>query len=171
MDGPDLRDVADIRLRGRAELGDLAEAAHSHLDDRGLGVGLQATERERQADLVVLAPSATTARACGPTRAPRMSFVDVFAVDPVIATTRAGAALADRPRERRQRSERVLRDERRGGSARERVSGKLGSAPHRDEEVAGAHVGASRPLEAGRLSGAVRPLELARGEACRLRRA
>ena len=53
VDGPDVRDHADVRPRDPAEVGDLAEAAHRELEDADLGVRLEAAERERHADLVV----------------------------------------------------------------------------------------------------------------------
>ena len=85
MHGPDARHDADVRLGDLAELGDLTEAAHAHLDDGDLRVLLEPAEREREPDLVVLASRHDGGR--GRQRAPRMSFVDVFAVEPVTATT------------------------------------------------------------------------------------
>ena len=55
VDGADRRDDPHVRPRDLAELGDLPEAAHAHLDDRDLGVRLELAERQRKADLVVLA--------------------------------------------------------------------------------------------------------------------
>ena len=52
-DGRDRRDDADVRARDLRESADLPRAAHAHLGDDDLGVGLDAGERERQPDLVV----------------------------------------------------------------------------------------------------------------------
>ena len=56
VDRPDGGDHADVRPRDLAELGDLAEAAHRQLDDADLGVGLEPAERQRDAELGVVAP-------------------------------------------------------------------------------------------------------------------
>ena len=55
VDGADRGDHADLGPRERAELRDLAEAAHRQLEHAHLGVRLEAAERERDADLVVVA--------------------------------------------------------------------------------------------------------------------
>jgi hypothetical protein len=47
VDGTDGRDDPHVRASDLAELGDLADAAHPHLDDGDLGVGLDAAERQR----------------------------------------------------------------------------------------------------------------------------
>src|SRR5439155_2830408 len=53
VDGTDVRDDADVGSRDLAQVRDLAEAAHRELDDAHLRVRLEATEGERDADLVV----------------------------------------------------------------------------------------------------------------------
>ena len=52
---PDRGDDGDVRPRDLAERRDLAKPAHAHLRDEHLGLGLEPADRERQADLVVLA--------------------------------------------------------------------------------------------------------------------
>ena len=52
--GPTLVDDADVGRGDLAELGDLAEPTHAHLDDHDLGVVLDPAERQRKPDLVVL---------------------------------------------------------------------------------------------------------------------
>ena len=53
VDGPDVDDHADVRLGDRDQLGDLADAAHGHLEHERLGSRLGLEERHRQADLRV----------------------------------------------------------------------------------------------------------------------
>ena len=53
--GPDRRDHTDVRPGDLAELRDLTEAAHAHLHDADLRVRLQPAERERHAELRVVA--------------------------------------------------------------------------------------------------------------------
>ena len=53
--GPDRGDHADVRTGDLAELRDLAEAAHAHLHDADLRVRLEPAERERNAELGVVA--------------------------------------------------------------------------------------------------------------------
>ena len=89
-------------------------------------------------------PSATTVRACGEQSAPRMSFVDVFAVEPGDGDDLGRRALAHRPPERAERAERVLGDERGRRAGRERVSDELDPASDGDEKVAGARSAGSR---------------------------
>ena len=55
VDRADVRDHADLGPGERAELGDLAEAAHRQLEDAELGVALDAADRQRHADLGVVA--------------------------------------------------------------------------------------------------------------------
>ncbi len=54
--GRDVRDQAEVGPRERGKPGDLAEAAHPHLDDADLGLRLDPGERERDAELVVVVP-------------------------------------------------------------------------------------------------------------------
>ena len=55
MNRTDRRDDADVGAGDLAELRDLSEAAHAHLDEAELGVGLQPPERQRHAELRVVA--------------------------------------------------------------------------------------------------------------------
>ena len=135
--GSDVRDHADLRPRERAELGDLAEAAHRQLEDADLGVRLEPAERERHADLVVVAPlRRDRSRLLRRRSRARMSFVDVLPIEPVIATKRALLRSRTAPRERGERRERLVGDERRRRAARERVLRYVGAVAERDEEVA-----------------------------------
>ncbi len=53
VDGPDVDDDADVGLGDRRQLGDLAGAAHRHLEHEHLGAGGGREDRQRQADLRV----------------------------------------------------------------------------------------------------------------------
>ena len=53
VDGPDVDDHADVGLGDPRQLGDLAAAAHRHLEHEHLGPGRRAEDGERQADLRV----------------------------------------------------------------------------------------------------------------------
>ena len=55
VDGADIRDHADLRPGDLAERRDLPEAAHRQLQDAHLRLGLEAAERQRHPDLVVVA--------------------------------------------------------------------------------------------------------------------
>ena len=168
--GADVRDHADVRARERAELGDLAEAAHRELEDAELGVGLDAADRQRDADLGVVAP-------LGGDRAPLRRAdrgEDVLRRGlPHRAGDRdeaGGAAVAHAAGERGERGEGVVGDERRRGAAGERVLDEVGAAADGDEEVAlldPPRVG----LEAGDLRRPGRGLERAGRELARPRRA
>ncbi len=54
--GPDARHEADFGARDLAQSGDLPQSAHAHLGHDDLGLGLDLRERQRQPDLVVVAP-------------------------------------------------------------------------------------------------------------------
>ena len=92
-----------------------------------------------------------------------MSFVEVFAVEPVTATTLARRASADGLAERAERAEGVLRDERSRGAGRQRLADEVDAPADGDEEVAGRRPpGVDR--HPGRLLGAGRTLQPARCE-------
>src|SRR5439155_19531535 len=55
VNGTDVRDDSDLRPSDLCKRGDLSEAAHRELQDADLGVLLEPAERERHADLVVVA--------------------------------------------------------------------------------------------------------------------
>ena len=81
-------------------------------------------------------PSEATVRRCGAQSVARMSFVVVLPVAPVMPTTRAVRAVADGAADRGERGVRVVGDERRRGSAGERVRDEVVAAADGDEEVA-----------------------------------
>ena len=83
-------------------------------------------------------------RASGAHSAARMSFVEVFPVEPVIATTRASLRSRTVLPRRAERRERVVGNERRRGTTRARVREERLAAADRDEEVAGLDAAASR---------------------------
>ena len=152
MHRADVRDHADVRPGERAELGDLAKAAHRQLEDAELGVRLDAADRQRNADLGVVAPLGGDG--------PRLRLADRG--EDVLCrglAHRAGdrdeprpAPLAHAAGERRERREHIVWDECRGCPAREGVLDEVGAAADRDEEVAlldPARVG----LQAGHLGG------------------
>ena len=107
-----------VRARDLAELRDLPETAHAELGDEHPGVGLQAENGERQAELVVLARvgvdgrrdrSAQRAERVLRRRLPRRADDrDDTGV----------AALAHQPRERRERLVLVVRNQRCGAALR-----------------------------------------------------
>ena len=129
---------ADVGPRERREPRDLAEAAHAHLDDADLGVGLEPAERERHAELVVVVPLGRDRAPVG--RAERGE--DVLrrrlagrAGDADDARPRAVAHLAARSSASAACGS--LGHERRGGAAGERVRDEVGARRRRgDEEVA-----------------------------------
>ena len=84
----------------RAELRDLAEAAHPQLDEQTSVSGSSRQSVSGTPSSLLKLASAATVRACGAQSAARMSFVEVLPVEPVIPTTRARAAVAHAPRER-----------------------------------------------------------------------
>ncbi len=53
VDRPDVDDDADVGLGDRRQLGDLADAAHRHLEHEHLAAGRRGEDRQRQADLRV----------------------------------------------------------------------------------------------------------------------
>ena len=53
MDRSDCGDDTDLGARVGGKLGDLTETAHCELDDAELGVLLEPTQRQRDAELVV----------------------------------------------------------------------------------------------------------------------
>ena len=126
---------------GRAisrERADLPEPAHAHLGDDDVGVGLEAAERERQADLVVEArPPLRRARTCGRRARRGCPSSRSSRTEPVIATTRASLrARTARP------SAASAANSSRGTSVaaapRARASSRNATPPPtRDEEVAG----------------------------------
>ena len=117
VDGPDTRDHADLRLCDLRERCDLAEPTHRELEHADLGVGLEPAESEGDAELVVEARLGGDGARHG--RAERVQ--DVLrrrlpgrARDPDDARA---ASLADCRAKRADRRERVLRHERRCGTA------------------------------------------------------
>jgi hypothetical protein len=139
VDRPDARDHPNVGPRHLAELGDLAEPAHSHLDDGDLGLGLEPAERERKADLVVLA--ALGDHGGSMRRAERAENVLRGGL-----RRRAGdghdprrASLADGASEGGERAEGVFGEESRSRSLAEGVVRELGSLADGDEEVAVLH--------------------------------
>ena len=163
MHRADVRDYADVRLGERAELGDLAKAAHRQLEDAELGVRLHAADRQRDADLGVVAPLG------GDGSQLRLADrgEDVFCRG---LAHRAGdrdepstAPLAHAAGERRERREHIVWNKRRGCPAREGVLDEVGAAADRDEQVALLDPARVR-LQARHLGGPRRCLELPRGE-------
>ena len=65
VDGADVDDHADVRLGDRRQLGDLARAAHRHLEHEHLGPRRRAEDGQRQPDLGVEVRAVATTRRCG----------------------------------------------------------------------------------------------------------
>ena len=80
---------AEVGPRDLAQRGDLAEAAHRQLEHADLGVGLEPAERQRHAQLGVVARLRGHGARVRRQSAARMSFVDVLPTEPVMPTTRA----------------------------------------------------------------------------------
>src|SRR5207248_9776577 len=121
MDRRDRGDDADVRARDLGERPDLPRSAHAHLGDDDVGVGLDAAERQRQPDLVVVAVlGGDDARTL-----PQQGGEDVLRRR---LSHRAGdrhdagiRALAYRAPDGGERAERVVGDERGSGAVRTRV--------------------------------------------------
>ena len=113
-------------------------------------------------------PSATTVRACGAQRAPRMSFVDVLAVEPVTATTRAVERARTAWPERAERAEGVLGDERRRRAGRERVADEVDARRRRRRTGRPAPVRRESMVTPVARSAPGGPLQPARRERCDL---
>ena len=92
VDRADVGDHADVGLGDRRQLGDLAGAAHRHLEHEHLGAGGRREDRQRQADLGVEVLRVGDDADVRASIAARMSFVDVLPVEPVIATTARSSA-------------------------------------------------------------------------------
>ena len=80
--------------------------------------------------------SAATVRATGRQSAARMSFVEVFPLEPVIATTRASLRSRTGAPERGHRAELVVGHERRRCAARASLVQVCNAASERDEQIA-----------------------------------
>ena len=134
----DVRDHADVRPGERAQLGDLAEAAHRQLEDAELGVRLDAAERERaRRSRRCSSRSAATVRRCGAQSAARMSLVEVLPIEPVIADEPRAAPVAHRPASAARAAKASSGDERRPRlRGRARRSTNSAPAADRDEQVA-----------------------------------
>ena len=132
----DVRDQGDVRLRERREPRDLTEPAHPHLDDAELGVGVDAAERQRHPELVVVVRLGRDRAQVR--RAERGEDVlrGRLAGRAGDRDHACGRAVADRTSDRRECRVRLLRDEHRGRTARERVGGEVLAAGDGDEEVA-----------------------------------
>ena len=156
--GPMFVMSADVRLRERCEPGDLAEAAHAHLDDADLGVRLDPAQRQRHPELVVVVRLGGDRARCGEQSAARMSFVVVLPVEPVMPTTRALERSRTCPRDRASAACGCSRDERRGRPARERV---------RDEVLAAATATKRSPSSIRRESICTPVTSSAHGRDCR----
>ena len=97
----DVDDHADVGLGDRGQLGDLAGAAHRHLEHEHLGAGRRAEDRQRQPDLGVEVLRGRDRRAGAVASiAARRSFVEVLPVEPVIAMTVRAELAAPGGRER-----------------------------------------------------------------------
>ena len=131
----DARDHAHVGTGDRAQLGDLADAAHAHLADDDLGVLIDPRQRQREADLVVVPALGRD----GPRVRAAEGGQDVLrrglagragdAHDP------GGAPRANRAAERRKLFERILREKRRRGPAREGMAKEVLAPSDGDEEV------------------------------------
>ena len=144
--GADVRDDPESRSRDLAQLGDLSEAAHRQLEDADLGVRLEPAERERDADLVVVARLGRDRRALRARRARRGCPSSTSCpVEPVIPTTRAELRSRTARPSAASAAKGVVRDERRGGAARERVVEELGARDRPRRRGRRPRSGASRP--------------------------
>ena len=88
-------DVDDHAHSGSGDLGELPiwpRPAHRHLEHQRLGSRGRGEDRERHPDLGVEVGGARHVAQRGRSSAARMSFVEVFPVEPVTATTRAPVA-------------------------------------------------------------------------------
>ena len=108
--GCNVRDHADVRSRERAQLRDLAEAAHRQLEDADLGVRLDAANGERHADLVVEA----ALRCDGPRLRGADRGEDVLRRGLAHRARDRDEARVDFGRERRLRARRAPQTDRRG---------------------------------------------------------
>jgi hypothetical protein len=135
VDGADARDDADVRPGDGTEFRDLAEAAHAHLADDDLRVGLDARERHRQADLVVVTALSGD----------RVRLRPAQRGEDVLGRRLPGrAGDADNPRRRAgahcaaeggESGEGVVGVEHRGRPPRERVPREVGARADGDEQV------------------------------------
>ena len=158
----DRRDHADVWPRQGCELGDLAQAPHGELQDAHLGIRFEPRERQRHADLVVVAPlgrdhSRVRAHERGEDVLRRgLAHRAGDAHEP------GAAPVADEPADRLERAERVLRDEHGRGTALARVVDVPPAVADDDEEVAGRDP-ARVDLDAGDVDRA-QPLQLSEAE-------
>ena len=134
--GPDGCDHADVRPRDRAELGDLAEAAHAHLDDADLRVGLEPAERQRHAQLRVVAPLGRDRARDGLAERREDVLRRRLARGAGDADEASAAAGAEHLADHGHRRELVARDERRRAPLAG-VGDEVAPAADGDEEVAG----------------------------------
>ena len=136
MDRADRDDDADRRRRQLRQLGYLAETAHRELDDADLRVGLEPAQRQRNADLVVEAPL----RRDGSPLRPGDRGEDVLrrrlAVRAGDSDDGGRGALAHGARQGSEGGERVVGDERGGGTPLAGVGAEIPSAAHGDEQIA-----------------------------------
>ena len=135
MHRPDVGDDAHLGPGEGAELRDLPEAAHRQLEDAELGVGLDAADGERHADLGVVAPLCSNSASLWP--ADRSEDVLRRGLP-----HRAGdsdepraAAVADAAGDRAKSTEGVVRDECGRRSPGESMLDEVDASAHRDEEV------------------------------------
>ena len=163
--GPDRGDDTEIGPREGAELGDLARPAHRQLEDADLGVGLEPSQRQRDADLVVetlLGGDRTCSRPADRTQDVLRRRLAHRAGD---ADDAGAAAVTEGSAERSERSEAVLGHHRRRRPARERVPDELRAGGVDGHEQV-ARLDAPRvDLHAGDLAGSGRGLEPAGAEA------
>ena len=158
----DLRDHGDLGPGDAAQLAHLAQPPRSHLRDDDLGVGLDPGERQRQADLVVVALLGRDRAAVRPAESGQDVLRRRLAGGARDRHHPGVRAVAHRAPERRHRRVLVLRHERGGGAVRQRVVHEVDAAPDRDEQVARADP-ARVDLEAGRLCRAAREPPAFRG--------
>ena len=135
----DRRDERDRRSRDLAELGDLPEPAHAHLCDQHSGLRLEPEHGQREPELVVLARIRRDRRRDRSAECAERVLRRRF---PGRADDRDDGrvgASAHEPREGRQGSLLVLRNERRPAGC-ERVVHEAHSRVQRDEQIAGPRV-------------------------------
>ena len=160
----------DVGPRDRTELGDLPEPAHAHLGDEDLGLGLEPADRQRQADLVVLALRRPDRRHDGAAERTEDVLRRGLARGADDGDDARVALRADERRERCERCFLIARHER-GGAPRGRVRDVLDAGVESDEEVTrpdDARVGLD-PGDLPRPSARVRRFERARARALRPR--
>ena len=136
MHRPDVRHRPYPRASDRGELGDLAEAPHRELENADLGVFFEPAERQRHADLVVVAGLGGDRPRCRDAECGQDVLGRGLPHRPCDRDDACRAPFANGATEARERSERVVGDERRNRAVGDGVVEKVRALADCDEEVA-----------------------------------